>query len=171
MLFSQTTPSSKKTGLLASWCCKAIDSHEYPSIIKKQIAWNYRSTPQEPVYDFFGPANILLMHASLNITEVTETLIARSADSFGLNGRARAAEVSTKTADIAWNPQNQTADGYGPAVDSQMQMQLYQQLQEQMLRMQSAMERGLCLYMEQKCADVEKRLNKSVSKKLQLLTL
>ena len=25
-----------------------LQGHEYPSIIKKQIAWNYRSTPQEP---------------------------------------------------------------------------------------------------------------------------
>ena len=55
----------------------------------------------------------------------TSASLTRSADSFGINGRARAAEVSTKTADIAWNPQNQTADGYGPAMDSQMQMQMY----------------------------------------------
>ena len=118
----------------------------------------------------FGPANSLLMYASDHIPEVKVKSLTRSADSFGINGRARAAEVSTKTADIAWNPQNQTADGYGPAMDSQMQMQMYQQLQEQMLRMQSAMEQGLCLYMEQKCTEIEKRLEKSSTKKYHLLT-
>ena len=39
-----------------------------------------------------------------------------------------------------------------------------------MERMQSAMEQGLCLYMEQKCTEVEKRLEKSITKKYHLLT-
>ena len=83
---------------------------------------------QKPVYDYFGPANTLLMYATEYIPGVKVVVMTTFANLMGLNGRAAAAEEARKTLAIAMDPLNETADGYGPEVAS-VQFQYTQQLQ------------------------------------------
>ena len=123
--FRPDDPAYQGDGATGKLVLKGV---EYPSITKKQVGWNYSTSPQRPVYDYFGPANTLLMYATEYIPGVKVVVMTTFANLMGLNGRAAAAEEARKTLAIAMDPLNETADGYGPEVAS-VQFQYTQQLQ------------------------------------------
>ena len=70
-------------------------------------------TNAKPVYEYFFNAFACLQIASTFVPALATNMASAYGNQNGLNGRAGAAAVMMQTADIAFNPLNTTANGYG----------------------------------------------------------